>query len=85
VLEEGVYQIKDMVKFRAVSEVMHHRLLTAFHARPERLQKPAAAAGTGEEKDEAPTDEPDDVDSKNDTTAATEQEIEQPAPQMPSP
>jgi hypothetical protein len=71
VLEGGVYRIKDTVKFRAVSEVMHHRLLTEFHARPERLKNPVAAAGPGEEKDETPT-EPHDTDSKNDTPAPTE-------------
>jgi hypothetical protein len=77
---EGGFIEKDTVKFRAVSEVMHHRLLTAFHARLECLQKPAAAAGL--EEDEAPTDKPHDTDSKNDITAATEQEIEQPPPQQ---
>jgi transposase InsO family protein len=76
VLEGGVYRLKDTVKFRAVSEVMHHRLLTAFHARPERLQHPVAVAGPGQEKNEAPADEPHDTGSKSDIT---EKEIDQPA------
>jgi hypothetical protein len=55
---------------------MHHRLLTAFHARPERLQQPAAVAGPGQEKNEEPSDEPHDTGSKS---GITEKEIEQPA------
>ena len=50
---------------------MHHRLLTAFHARPARFEQPAADAGPGEEKDESRAD------SKNET-AVPEKEIERP-------
>jgi hypothetical protein len=55
---------------------MHHRLLTAFHARPERLQHPVAVAGPGQEKNEASADEPHDTGSKSEIT---EKEIDQPA------
>ena len=79
-LEGGVYRVKDAAKFRAMSEVMHHRLLTTFNARPERLQQ-SAAARPGEEK-KAPTDEPRDTDPQNDTSAAAEKEIEQPPAQQ---
>jgi len=74
VLEGGVYRVKDTAKFRAVSEVMHHRLLTAFHARPERLQ-PSPAAGPPGKETKTPTDEP-----QNDTP--TEKETGNPPAQQ---